>query len=53
MAKTKKTEEIEEIDAEVIPSVYDEGDKVKKKPGRPKKVDGFISVTDIYTLPTG
>ena len=42
MAKTKKTEEIEEIDAEVIPSVYDEGDKVKKKPGRPKKVDGFI-----------
>ena len=42
MAKAKKKEEIEEVVAEVIPS-GDEGGKVtKKKPGRPKKVDGLI-----------
>ena len=42
MAKAKKKEDIEEVVAEVIPS-GDEGGKVtKKKPGRPKKVDGLI-----------
>ncbi len=42
MSKAKKKEEIEEVVAEVIPS-GDEGGKVtKKKPGRPKKVDGLI-----------
>ena len=42
MAKAKKKEEIEEVVVEVIPS-GDEGGKIaKKKPGRPKKVDGLI-----------
>lgn len=49
MAKAKKKEEIEEVVVEVIPS-GDEGGKIaKKKPGRPKKVDGLI-LAEIHTI---
>ena len=47
MAKTKKNDniEIEEVIAEEIPFADEVDQKGKKKPGRPKKVDGLV-ITD-------
>ena len=45
MAKTKKNDNIEEVVAEVIPFADEVDQKGKKKPGRPKKVDGLV-ITD-------
>lgn len=45
MAKTKNNDNIEEVVAEVIPFADEVDQKGKKKPGRPKKVDGLV-ITD-------
>ena len=46
MAKTKNNDNIEEVVAEVIPFADEVDQKGKKKPGRPKKVDGLVIITN-------